>query len=187
MGTISTLLLFFHLGEIDNATGDAVSTFSISKNVTLGYCPTMESYLELLEDESFDFSSVSSANEALRKLEDGSLDVVLIGRRAYEYEYSPNEVILMEGYTLVAEEGGLIYSEELGYLEIQTYVKDVELEEFFPDLNLNYHETFEEAVGYGGVALVKWSDWNDDLQLVIPVHGDGRKDIRFRTPVLYSN
>ena len=187
MGTVSILLLFFHLGGIDNATGDAISTFSISKNVTLGYCPTMEDHLELLEGNSLDFLRVSSASEALLKLEEGHLDAVLIGRRANRNEYGPNEVILKEGYTLVAEGGGVIYVEDLGQLEVHTYPTNSGLEKIFPDLNLYYHETVEEAVNHGDFILVKWTDWSDDLGLVVPIYEDGNKDSRFRTPILYSN
>jgi len=187
---ISVVYLALNTSSEDpsNFTGLVTGSLSIenqsNQTYKIGYCPTMEIYLYLLNEENVEIIEYSSSGKALSKLDQGDIDGVIIGRKARENEYSADGRILKEGYTLVSKEGGLIYSHQLDQITTHTYL-DEEIEEIFSELRINYHKSLEQ-INKDALILINWEDWKEELELVIPIYNDGSKDERFRTPILYS-
>lgn len=157
----------------------------------LGFCPTMKPYLpKVVQDKDFEIFVFESAGEALFALQNGWIDIVLIGRTARTEEINEGivEKRLSSGYTLVSNEKKLIEYSLLKNLEIHTHLPEKTVNEFIPAAeNIYFHNSFEETVFHLDKAvLINWTDFRDEFELVIPIL-NGLKVEKFRAPVIYYN
>ncbi len=150
----------------------------------IGYCPTMEPHLQSLEQEKIESIPLDSSGQVLRQLNQGNIDAALIGRKARSNEYQGEGKILEQGHTLVSSQGGVIPTDDLDEITVNTYL-DGEIQEEYPELNFRFQEKLED-INKDDLMLIDWEDWNEELELVIPLHTDSSKDERFRTPILYT-
>lgn len=160
-------------------------------SVVIGYCPTMQIYLEEFGDDQVRFESFSTSSESLQKLREGKVDAVLIGRRARQEELVQGISMkqLKEGFTLVGTEPGMIDYDLLTEFVVYTNYDEQEVEGLLPaDTQLVFVDSLEEALtqltSQRHLALISWSDYSDELELVIPMRGDAKVE-EFRAPHLY--
>ncbi len=171
-----------------NAAGMAAA----KEPATLGYCPTMSDLAEEIASKNshislqpFDYTA-----DALQALNEGDVDMVLVGRLAEKNELdNAFEERLRQGLTLVGREKRLIHISQLKDRRIHTAVDEKLANEYLPNPeNIIFHESAESAIreGMDDVVLIDWDDYADSLGLVIPVDDKGNKIERFRIPVIYS-
>ncbi len=172
---------------------DAAGMAVVKEQAILGYCPTMSdlakdiasknSYVSL---QPFDYTA-----EALQALNDGDVDLVLVGRLANGNEVNnPFEKQLRQGLTLVGREKRLMHISQLKDSRIHTAADEKLASEYLPNTEkLIFHESTESAIreGMDDIVLIDWNDYADSLGLVIPVDNAGNKIEKFRIPVIYSN
>lgn len=162
------------------------------KPIKLGYCPTMSGIAKDIGSKNphvalspYDFTA-----KALQSLNNNEVDIVLVGRLAEKNEIGETfEKRLKDGLTLVGKEKKLISVYEMQGIRIHTYVPKEQVQEYITNTdNVIFHDSFESAIKYriNDVVLIRWSDFSDDLELVIPIDDNMNKIERFRIPVLYS-
>lgn len=169
-----------------------ITGYAVSKSITLGYCPTMSSLAEEIASKNshislqpFDYTA-----EALQSLNNGDIDLVLVGRLAKKDELNNAfEKWLGEGLTLVGREKKIVHISQLQNNRIYTAVDEKLANEYLPHTeNIIFHESTESAIreGMNDIILIDWKDYTDNLELVIPIDDLGNKIEKFRIPVLYS-
>ncbi len=160
--------------------------------IKLGYCPTMVEIAKMIQEKNQHVSLVpyDFTAQALQSLNKKEVDVVLVGRIAENNELGEVfEKRLKDGLTLVGREKMLIRMDDLQKSRIHTYVTKEQAQEYIPNTDkIIYHDSFESAIkeGINDAVLIKWSDFSDDFELIIPVDENMNKIEKFRIPVLYS-
>lgn len=160
--------------------------------IKLGYCPTMSGIAEEISAKNphvslvpYDFTA-----QALYSLNSKKVDVILVGRLAKKNEIGKAfEKKLRDGLTLVGREKKLIKMEDLQKSKIHTYVSKEQAQKYIPNINnIIFHDSFESAIKniFNDIVLIQWSDFTEDLELVIPFEDNMNKIEKFRIPVLYS-
>ncbi|MFP4117450.1 MAG: hypothetical protein ACLFTR_00850 [Candidatus Woesearchaeota archaeon] len=162
---------------------------SDSDAMIVGFCPTMRRYAEQYFDDG-ELRDMGSAGNALRALNNGQIDIAITGRKARKGEISGEiqEKILKDGYTLITQPQRQINSQQLEGMNIHTHIDENIAKELLPEAELEFHDTFDEAIseGISDAVLVDWIDVPEDYELLV-VYDDLLKDERFRTPLLYHN
>ncbi len=155
----------------------------------VGYCPTMEPYArEIAAEEDMELLLYGSAAAVLHALRQGQITVGVIGRIAAASEYPEKGQRLAQGYTLIGPSHSLISYETVKSLPISTALAEDVVAKRFPELeHVAFHESTAEALKTGSAVLIDWDEWQDGYQLLVPVHPDGRKVSKFRTPVVYRS
>mgnify|MGYP005838494903 CR=1 FL=1 len=173
-------------------TQDAEEPNVEKQPIRLGYCPTMSAIAEEIAIKNSHVSLVSYdfTVQALQSLNNKEVDVVLVGRLAEENEVGEIfEKRLRDGLTLVGKEKKLISMDNLQRSKIHTYVSKEQAQEYIPNIdNVIFHGSSESAISSGldDLVLIRWSDFSEDLELVIPIDENMNKIEKFRIPVLYS-
>ena len=160
----------------------------MGKNIKIGYCPTMEEYINNINNiQNFEIINLGSAARVLYSLSNNEIDVAVIGRKAKKREFEGHEKITGPGYTLIANSKGMVLETELKNLRIDTAISKEVVEKEFPELkNVVYHKTLQDALEKADVQLITWDDWGDKFELLIPVDEFNNKNKKFRVPHLYS-
>ncbi|MCD6101483.1 MAG: hypothetical protein J7J77_00305 [Candidatus Cloacimonetes bacterium] len=165
--------------------------YRVEDTIKMGYCPTMEIFLNDIMELNPDIKLLSfgSAAQVLALLKEDYLNAGLIGRIAKKNEiYNEiKEMRLAKGYTLVGKFKIAIPHGELSNMEIHTYLPEEVVKSFIPEVNkVIYHKSVEDAVreGISSAILIDWDDYSDDYELIIPIEDEG-KVLKFRTPTLY--
>ena len=183
--TLGGIIIFFILSN------EPPETLKEEQGV-LGYCPTQrEDALSFAEKNNLETVLLGSTGEALFALNSGEVDFAMVGRKAEKGEINKNidSVSLREGYTLVHREGEIINAQSLRFFEINTHLKEEDIINIpLFGAEINYYKSKEEVVDAtkkaGQAALISWSDWEDDFNLLIVM--DGRKKVKaFRGNFLY--
>ena len=161
-----------------------------SKVIKVGHCPTMGEHISKINPK-LDFSPMpfGAAAEALYYLNNGLIDVALIGRKAEKEEFNGYERKLKDGYTLInLQAKQMVPKHLLPSLEVHTYIKPEIAREYFPELKaIHFDKDLSESIERGKIILIDWDDWQDNFFLLIPVEDDYQKVKKYRTPFLYSN
>ena len=166
--------------------------------VPIGIIPPIRWYLSQSET-FFEFHLFPDEEQAVKALERGFVDGIIIDRRLYpgEYPESWNELILIDGLTLVKFRGeAVIRYEDLEHVRINTYLEEEGIEEeikkLLPDPDVVFfHGDINRASSFALAndepVLIRWSDMHvmDGFRLLIPVDENHRRIQKFRTPVLY--
>lgn len=183
------LVLFTVLGQRE-PTNQTVKGEQARQTLILGYCDTFEEYaIDFYErNRSIDLERMDSTSTVLEMLMNDQIDYGVVGRRAYSHEIDEDfvEIPLEDfGYTLVANELGIIEYSDLQFHKIHTALEREIVENFFSfdTKRVIYHDNLEDALA-GNITLINWEDWNDELFLLIPLE-NGTKVEKFRTPILY--
>ncbi|BDU49717.1 hypothetical protein [Haliovirga abyssi] len=166
----------------------------MKERVSLSYCPTMLPYVEEIKKnlEEVEIIPGGSAAGVLSMLRNGNVDMIIIGRKAYERELT-NEIKerrLQEGYTLAYSQKMGISEEKLKEISVKTYVDEKIVKEKFAMLkNVTYYEDKDECINSGVniPMLVDWQDFKEEFELLIPLNNEGGKTSVFRAPVVYYN
>ncbi len=146
-----------------------------SDSLRVGYCPTMTSYVEQIP--SVIPVEFESASQAITALQNGKVDVIVIGRKAYSFENQGfSEVLLEDGYTLVGLERAIVSLEDLELIRTCSF-EEVD----YPFGNVTVINTLQEECQ---TFLIRWSQFNDQ-NLIIP-EVDGEKISWFRSPHFYA-
>ena len=166
----------------------------VANEFKMGFCPTMTNIAQAIgkSNKNISLFPLGSAAEALYYVKNGVLDGVVIGRIAKTAEISESVERLplqTEGVTLVARQKGFINYKDLNQVPIVTYLDQQVVKTVIPNTkNIQYVSDFTETMAelnFSNAALIKWSDYNDSLELLIPVDENGNKIISFRLPTLY--
>ncbi len=164
------------------------------QDLKIGFCPTMSEIAQKIgsKNEGVSLIPLGSAAEALYYVKSATLDAVIIGRIAKRKEISDSVrrlVLQDKGATLVARQKGFIHYRDLPQIPIVTYLDEKTVQALVSDIrNTQFVIDFTEAEAYlsrNNAALIDWSDYNDSLELLIPVDEAGNKIIDFRLPSLY--
>jgi len=164
------------------------------KKLRLSYCPTMLPYIEKIKEKNLDIEIVNgqSAAGVLSMLRNNQIDMIMIGRKAYQRELKLDvkEKRLQNGYTLAYSQKSFILEEQLGEVAIKTYISKSIVEKDFAFLkNVEYYDSKEECMEdfLSIPTLVDWNDFEEDYQLLIPMDNNRNKLSSFRAPVIYFN
>ncbi|MFP4423951.1 MAG: hypothetical protein ACLFP2_01840 [Candidatus Woesearchaeota archaeon] len=176
-----------------DTTSDAYINGSeqVKNEITLGYCPTMAELAEdMAENNNVSLKPFGSTSQALQALNNGQVDVILVGRLAGGHEVGAvHEKRLKEGLTLVGKEKRFIHADELLQSTVHTAEEKEIVKTYLPDNeDVVFHESTENAINEGidEIVLINWTDFSDEFGLVIPADSTGQKIEKFRIPVLYS-
>jgi len=157
----------------------------------VGYCPTMRSYLHLLDTQAYEFIMLPSSAVVLEQLKLNKIDLALVGRKAKTRELSHNtqEQLLIDGLTLVGQSEASIDLTELSSYTIHTHLDITSIQELFTDSTyIQEHQDLDQALDQlssnKDLTLISWSQYNDNLHLVIPTNNE-IKVLDFRSPHLY--
>ena len=157
------------------------------QSIRIGYCPTMQSYAENLirQNVNTELISFRSADEVLRGMKNNLIDIALIGRKAKSEEIGgvAEKRIESPAYTLIAPEKQMIDYRGLGNFEIKTCLDENATLEKFPELNPVFGDC---RFADGGIWLISWDEFTDEMDLLIPVDENGNKIAKYRTPFLYG-
>ncbi len=170
-----------------------MNTKETNNSIKIAYCPTMEVFMNALSDmEGLEIIPVSSAGQALFLLKSGTVDAVIIGRRAKRQELGDDTRFLRikGGYTLVYRQKTGIPVESLKDIEVLTYIDDEKISHISGFFGAVKHlNSLDECLKYGLEipVVIDWDDYRDDFELLIPVNERGEKVPEFRAPVLYHN
>jgi hypothetical protein len=156
----------------------------------LGFCPTMEVFVEKIRDhKEIQLVPFNSAAEVLYYLKNKEIDIGFIGRLAKKREINDQIQVkrLSNSYTLIGAFKTGIREDSVKTLDIATYLPEDKVKEFIPEAqNVRYFDNIEQALNSGSFAvLIDWNDFKDDYELVIPVRDNGLKTLKFRTPTLF--
>ncbi|MFW5865619.1 MAG: hypothetical protein ACOCU6_00835 [Nanoarchaeota archaeon] len=190
VGMLAITVVLFMAGC--SVTGDVIGNSTSKDPVTLGHCPTMADLAKEIASKNEHVSLVryGSTAKALDELDNGSVDVVLVGRLAHQSEVNDGfEKRLEEGLTLVGTEKKLMRMSDIKRSKVHTAVSEDLTGEYLPNANnIVFHDSTDSAIqkGLNDIVLIDWNDYTDDMELVIPVDMAGNKIERFRIPVLYS-
>jgi hypothetical protein len=171
---------------------DEISLLDKDSPVILGYCPTMASLAKEIQakNKHISIKQYGFTAEALSGLSRGDVDIILVGRLAKKSEIEDAyESRLKGGFTLVGKIKKIITLNELHESNIHTYVSEDYAKEFLLGAsNIVFHDSFDTAIreGLNDIVLIDWNDYQDNLELVIPVDMYMNKIEKFRIPVLYS-
>lgn len=181
---------FWIRGSVKSANQKVEEPDTVSKLV-VGYCPTMKAYLHLLDGQTYDFLMLPSSAVVLEQLKLKEVDVALIGRKAAMNEIIQNtqEQLLIDGFTLVGQSETSIDVKQLSDYTIHTYLDTASMQELFVDgITIQKHQDLEKTLDQlssdKDLALITWSQHNDNLHLVIPTNNE-IKVLDFRSPHLY--
>ena len=143
---------------------------------------------KIAEENNFKLIEGGSAAEVLYNLNLGSLDIGFIGRKAEKREFSGYEKLLREnGCTLIFSQKSMINQVYLREIEAHTYLDKEIVKNNFPELKkVVFHKSLNESLRSGEINLIRWSDWRDNFNLLIPIDDFGNKIEKFRIPALYS-
>ena len=191
--TLAFLILFFGaltlvtLFEQDQESQE-VKGEKEEQNLILGYCKTFERYaMALAEENELELIRFGSSFEVLSNLSSGNIDYAVIGRRAYSNEINSEilEIPLKEyGWTLVSVEKDFFEYSKIEEMEVHTYLDESKVKDFFSyKPSLVFHEDLE-SIPKEKIALIRWEDFHDDFELIIPLDGEDKIE-KFRTPILY--
>ncbi len=164
----------------------------VEEPITLGYCPTMSGIAKEIASKNNNVSlkAYEFTSQALQSLNNGEINVVLVGRLAKENEIEDAfKKTLREGLTLVGKEKRAISLAELHHNRIHTYVSEELARKYVPETTeIIFHDSKELAIkeGINELILIQWSDFQENLELVIPLDEKQNKIEKFRIPVLYS-
>ncbi|MCD6398762.1 MAG: hypothetical protein J7L08_02470 [Candidatus Aenigmarchaeota archaeon] len=165
---------------------------TLNETMNMGFCPTMEVFMEdiLKINNEIKANPMGSAAQVLTFLREGYINIGFIGRLAKKIELNDRikEKRLWKGYTLVGQFKMGIPVEELPYQKITTYLPKEKVEKFIPEVKrIVYYDNKEDAIADGiySSVLIDWDDYQDDYELVIPVHRNGLKVLKFRTPTIF--
>ena len=164
----------------------------MKKKIKLSFCPTMQPYAKIISDNNKNIilNPSSSAANVLNMLNQGIVNVALIGREAYSCEISSDieKFRLKNGYTIVYNKKILIPEEKLYEIPIKTYLSEDTVKKVLPNhKNILYFNTFKECHTKHDELpmLINWKDFSDEFKLLIPVNSNGNKTPIFRAPILY--
>ncbi len=183
---LSFSLLLLVPGKSNMLTGHSILQ---DERLKLGYCPTMNDDAVLIEamNPEVELIEYRSASEVLAHLNSKDIDFALIGRKAKTDELDNCfERMLKSGYTLIAPSKQFIYYNDLIELKVSTAIDRNIAEKIYPELDLEFLESEDILSGEKNVILISWDDYEDSMELLIPVNPDGSKIKEFRTPILYS-
>ena len=154
----------------------------------IGYCPTMEKYLKkYIDNKNFELINLGSARQVLFLLDNNEIDVGVIGRQAKKSEFNGVLKRIGTGYTLITTTKSMISNDGLKTLEIHTNISNEIIKQRYPYLkNIIYHNSLKDALSNGKIQLISWDNWNDNFELLIPMHDFNNKNSDFRVPHFYS-
>ena len=160
--------------------------------VPLGIVPTISKFIAH-SDTFFEMHMSRNEQQAIYALErEEVLGIILDRRLPLNSKPQWNEVILIDGYTLVKYKGeALIMYDDLVHVRINTYIEDQQLlEKLFPDISVIYqHGDITRASNFAFAndepIFIKWSDMMEGHHVLSPIDENHRLILDFRTPVLY--
>ena len=153
-----------------------------TQTIVIGYCPTMQMYVDVFDSDEFSFELISSSAVGFESLSQQKFDAIFVGRKPYDFEQIPfYEYSLFDRFTLVSLESEVFFLEDLHLIPIHT-VYDMTFESY----NLIFHQTYQDALS-AGIAYIPWSEVTPDMRVVIVLDSDGKKVESFRNPSFYTN
>ncbi len=154
----------------------------------IGYCPTMESFVyNISKEKEFNVINLGSAGAVFMALNQGRIDVGIVGRTAKMREFSGYKKRIGEGYTLITNKKQMILNDDLPIIKINTALPEALVKGRFSYLkNVVYHKTINNELSDGKVWLISWDDWKDNFELLIPVDEQYNKNPDFRVPHIFS-
>lgn len=160
------------------------------EKILLGYCPTMKENAEQISKENNQIILIekSSSAHALYDLNNGKIDIALVGRTAKNSEIqNAKEKVLGSGYTLISTEKKYIEQAELPNIRVHTALEEKIVRKILPNTELLFYNSQQEAElnGLKEAVLINWIDFKEKHELIVVMDGTDKVK-EFRIPVLYS-
>lgn len=182
-----------HIADPSVAQAVEQSSEQPQAEILIGYCPTMAPHVQALVEDHFYLVPRRFDNSAVAigALYTGQVQVILIGRRAWENEHTDHLrlVLLSDGLTLIAQQPGAIRFEDLSQVRVLTHERKAAIQDLIPPgTNIIHYDDFDQmrADLDGTVALlVRWSQVLPTDNLLVPVDQAGLKIPAFRSPHFY--
>lgn len=164
-----------------------------SQQIKLGYCPTMEPYVQALVETHPFVTPILFENSAVAMgaLQAGVVQAILIGRTAWEHELTDSLRLLLleDGLTLIIRNPGLIRYEDLPKIRILTHEEETAIQDLIPvRSNVTYYDNFDLVLADmdgSAAVLLRWSQVSPADNLLIPIDAAGLKIPAFRSPHFY--
>jgi hypothetical protein len=161
--------------------------------IRMGYCPTMEPYVQSLAEAHQYVIPVLYDNSAaaMQALQTGTVQAILIGRTAWSHELTADLRLLLmaDGLTLIVQQPGFIRYEDVPKIRILTHEDPAAVQSLIPiQTNVVFYEDFEQMISdmdASAAVLLRWSQVSPMDNLLIPVDPSGLKTPGFRSPHLY--
>ena len=154
--------------------------------LTLGYCPTWQ---ELVKDIDANKILYGTTAEALRALNKGEVDAVIVGRPASSTELtSAIEHRLRDGWTIVSSKERTMLFGDITLNRVHTAATQQTAEQYLPPgTTIIYHDSVDASLtGLEELVMIPWSRYGDDTPLTIITNPAGNKMEHFRIPVIYT-
>ena len=161
--------------------------------IKMGYCPTMDPYVQSLAESHQNVMPVLYDNSAaaMQALQAGTVQAILIGRTAWAHELTEDLRLLLmaDGLTLIVQQPGFIRYEDLPRIRIFTHDDPAAVQSLIPiQTNMVFYDDFEQMLtdmDASVAVLLRWSQVSPTDNLLIPVDPSGLKIPGFRSPHLY--
>ncbi len=161
--------------------------------IRIGYCLTMDPHVKNLAEAHQKVIPVLYENSAaaMQALQAGNVQAIVIGRSAWEHEIVEDLRLLLmaDGLTLIVQQPGFIYYEDLPRIRILTHEDPTAIQSLIPvQNNVIFYDDFEQMLAdmdASVAVLLRWSQVSPSDNLLIPVDPTGIKTPGFRSPHLY--
>ena len=161
--------------------------------IRIGYCPTMNPYVQNLAEAHENVIPVLYDNSAaaMQALQARDVQAILIGRTAWEHEIIEDLRLLLmaDGLTLIVQQPGFIRYEDLSRIRIFTHEDPENIQSLIPmQDNVTFYDDFDQMLtdmGRTAAVLLRWSQVSPVDGLLVPVDAAGVKITGFRSPHLY--
>jgi hypothetical protein len=167
-----------------------------SEVLTLGFCPTMNVHAQkLAQEKSYDLLPLTSTSQAFHALNNGEVDIILVGRMPISSELVFDYYLaqLHPGQILIANNHQTIYFSQLSVFTIHTNIDISKISPLFPkETTIIYYENATQAIHQGlkqnnfSAVLLTRNDLPENYNLVIVLNSDNTKNKDFRIPLLFS-
>lgn len=163
------------------------------ENYYVGYCPTMivDAFLFKEKNENVVLIEFNTASEVLSSLKNNDINMAIIGRRSKQFEIKSDivEEIKETGFTLVFDKKVFVQTSDLSKILIHTH-HVIFPTNYFSENQIIFHNSLEETILNSSlnnqVALIKWDEFEDNMELVVVMDQD-RKNKDFRGVFYYKN
>ncbi len=151
--------------------------------IKIATCPTFQRFFE---NTNFSLTKTNTTSQSFSLLENGHVNYIIWWRKAKWWEYYQDYKILGQGYSFLAKQSTIIWSQELQTINFYTDLDDVEsIKEIFWIKNL---EKVENIYNYIDQNIIITSRENTDYtrwDIIHVLHPNWERYIQSRIPILY--
>jgi hypothetical protein len=178
IGTILTISMLLVLAQ--------QSTRSREARTRLAVCPTFLTHAMYLDPAPYSIVPTASTAQSLALLAEGSVDYVLAGRGPLPHETGYTVTALGNGYAFLGTQEHRIPLAELAEWRVVTDQDSALLRSTFGFRHMEETSDIYAHLAPNVLAVTSWQNADYARTASVFIHtGEGKRDIRTRTPLLY--